>query len=382
MLFGTFLLCNAMNRNDLRSQSLDLLRFPLAIVVLTIHLLFPSVYDNFSGSPFLTAMSDLISGMLWDQSVPIYFFISGFVFFLDTDFTGKTYIRKLRNRTKSLLIPYIIWNSAAIMKILLLTLPLFATLFSKPRTISDLDLSAGALLFSFWDQSHGITHQPLPETCDIFPMDSPLWFVRDLMIVVLSTPLIYAMLKTLRQYAVYGLCLTWFVLGIWPLGHTNQLLTAFFFFSWGSFLSICNKDILTVFRHSLKSSAIIYIIVSAAYALCCRSYGPEITLTLKKINQCAGLIVAYNIAAWLLSRHLCKVNHFLASSSFFIYVTHMLVLYEVQTVFIRILSPSSPWQFLIAYALTFITTTTLLLTVFYLLKRYVPGFLKTVTGRK
>lgn len=126
-----------MNRNDLRSQSLDLLRFPLAIVVLTIHLLFPSVYDNFSGSPFLTAMSDLISGMLWDQSVPIYFFISGFVFFLNTDFTGKTYIRKLRNRTKSLLIPYIIWNSAAIMKILLLTLPLFATLFSKPRTISD-----------------------------------------------------------------------------------------------------------------------------------------------------------------------------------------------------------------------------------------------------
>lgn len=371
-----------MDRNDLRSQSLDLLRFPLAIVVLTIHLLFPASYDDFSSSPFLLGTTDLISGLLLDQSVPIYFFISGFVFFLNKDFNKEVYARKLRNRTKSLLIPYLVWNSAAIMKLLLFAMPLLAPLFSNQRTLSDFDFSPDSLLFSFWDESQGITHQARPATNDIFPIDSPLWFVRDLMIVVVSTPIIYAVLKRLRQYAVYGLGLLWFILGIWPLGHANQLLTAFFFFSWGGYLSICNKDILAVFGRFAKPAIVAYIIFSVAYALCCRSCAPEITLILKKTNQCAGLIVAYDAAAWLLRHKVCKANHFLAASSFFIYVGHILVIHEVRMVFVRLLNPSSPWQFAAVHALTFASTIALLLTTFYILRKLAPGLTKVITGRK
>ena len=202
------------------------------------------------------------------------------------------------------------------------------------------------------------------------------------MIVVVSTPIIYVVLKRLRQYAIYGLGLLWFVLGIWPLGHTNQLLTAFFFFSWGGYLSICNKDILAVFGRFANPAVAVYIIFSVAYALCCRSFDPEITLTLKKINQCAGLIVAYDAAAWLLRHKVCKANHFLAASSFFIYVAHILVIHEVRMVFVRLLNPSSPWQFAAVHALTFASTIALLLTTFYILRRFVPGFTKVITGRK
>lgn len=94
-----------MDRNDLRSQSLDLLRFPLAIVVMTIHVWFPGVADATADVPALNALSGLVAGLLWDQSVPVYFFISGFVFFLNVDMSAATYRHKLRNRTKSLLIP-------------------------------------------------------------------------------------------------------------------------------------------------------------------------------------------------------------------------------------------------------------------------------------
>ena len=119
-----------MDRNDLRSQSLDLLRFPLAIVVMTIHVWFPGVADATADVPALNALSGLVAGLLWDQSVPVYFFISGFVFFLNVDMSAATYRRKLRNRTKSLLIPYIIWNTLAIAKLLLFALPCLGFLFA------------------------------------------------------------------------------------------------------------------------------------------------------------------------------------------------------------------------------------------------------------
>lgn len=183
-----------MDRNDLRSQSLDLLRFPLAIVVMTIHVWFPGVADATADVPALNALSGLVAGLLWDQSVPVYFFISGFAFFLNVDMSAATYRRKLRNRTKSLLIPYIIWNTLAIAKLLLFALPCLGFLFADQRTLADMDLSAGAVAWSYWDISRGIMHTPLV-TGEIYPIDTPLWFLRDLMIVVVTTPLLHIALR-------------------------------------------------------------------------------------------------------------------------------------------------------------------------------------------
>ncbi len=96
-----------MDRNDLRSQSLDLLRFPLAVVVVFIHVWTPNTYGPEGSICLSSFLNGLIEGLIRGQSVPIYFFISGYVFFLNVDMTRQTYIRKLRNRSKSLLIPYI-----------------------------------------------------------------------------------------------------------------------------------------------------------------------------------------------------------------------------------------------------------------------------------
>ncbi len=77
-----------MRKNDLRSQSLDLLRFPLAVVVLTIHTFSTDGFTIQGNSvslddfPILLETNYFINAFLRGQSVPIYFFISGFVFFL------------------------------------------------------------------------------------------------------------------------------------------------------------------------------------------------------------------------------------------------------------------------------------------------------------
>lgn len=88
--------------NDLRSQALDLLRFPLAVVIVIIHVFTPEGIKiqgevlSLDAYPVFMEVKNIINGFLSGQSVPIYYFISGFVFFFGVEMTLETYIRKLK----------------------------------------------------------------------------------------------------------------------------------------------------------------------------------------------------------------------------------------------------------------------------------------------
>lgn len=373
-----------MDRNNLRSQSLDLLRFPLAVVVIAIHVVYPGAYIELEGNTTLEGLVCLLSGMFLDQSVPVYFFISGYVFFLNIKFDRQVYMRKLKNRSKSLFIPYLTWNTAVILKILLLTFPCFAFLFKQPRVMSDYDWSIGAILMSYWNTGFGITHDGVSEMNEIYPQDSPLWFVRDLMVVVLCTPLIFKMLsrsRLIRNVVMIILGLCWFVAGLFPLGHVNQLLTAFFFFSLGSCLSIGQSDMMSTFGRLFKPAAFVYVLVSIVYALMILDY-PFVANGLKKINQLSGLIVAYDISALLIKKKVCRVSHFLTSSSFFVYASNWLILYEMKRIAYILIKPDTGIEYILAYIATITSVVMLSLGVFYMLQRYMPWVVKVSTGRK
>ena len=96
-------------RADLRSRSLDFLRYPLAMAVLVVHL----CNEHSEAMQYVPLLRRATSSFIGGQSVPIYFFIAGYVFFLNTDLGKKEYRRKLRNRFHSLLVPYLSWNLLA-----------------------------------------------------------------------------------------------------------------------------------------------------------------------------------------------------------------------------------------------------------------------------
>lgn len=379
-----------MRRNDLRSQSLDLLRFPLAVVVLTIHTFSTDGFTiqgnsvSLENFPILLEINYFINAFLRGQSVPIYFFISGFVFFLGVELTGKKYLQKLKNRVKTLLIPYLIWNIAVVLKLLVLRLPCFSALF--PNINEDrLDFSLSAILETFWDNSKGIfsassTANEIVAN-NIYPADLPLWFVRDLMIVVLCTPLLYWILKHTYYYFVLLLGVLWFTLAYWDLGHINQLVTAFFFFSWGAYMSVNAKDMMYEFNRFFKASMLLYPLLALLFILSVH-YFPDFSGTIKRLNVFVGLFFAYNVSSWLLKRRICKVSPFLASSGFFIYVAHFMICSDLVKLFFFIFRPTTDLGMLSIFVLTVITTVAVLLLIFYLLKRYTPGLLKVIAGRK
>ena len=379
-----------MSRNDLRSQSLDLLRFPLAVVVLTIHTFLGGFTVQgstvtFDELPFFQELNLFIDGFLRNQSVPVYFFISGYVFFLGVKLTKEKYAKKLRNRVKTLLIPYLIWNTIAVLYSLVRMIPCLAFLFPNADKLQ-WNISLSTVLGAFWDYSNAILVLPnaageTPEPLCTYPADSPLWFLRDLMIVVLCTPLIYWLLNRTRYYAVLLLGVLWFALSCQDFRNTNQVLTAFFFFSLGAYMSVNAKDMIHEFNRFFKPSMILYPLLALLYVLSVHCF-PSLSSTIKSINVFVGLLFAYNLSSWLLTHKVCKVSPFLASSSFFIYVAHGIFCTDWTKLFFVIFRPAGELGVLFAYVLAVAANVGMLLLAFYLLRRFAPGLLKVIAGRK
>lgn len=172
------------------SKSIDFLRFPLAIAVVFLHL--PGKYTNwsewswhswanFSGCDILS----LSTNVLFQVAVPIFFFISGYLFSYSYSGGGaKLFIKK----TKSLLLPYLIWNLIALL--LLVSIKMMGVLIhgNDIEPIIEM-LKPSNLFYAFCGNfSQGSPYAPI---------DSPLWFIRNLYFFFLMSPiLLYVIKKT------------------------------------------------------------------------------------------------------------------------------------------------------------------------------------------
>lgn len=366
----------------MKSQALDLLRFPLAVIIVADHVFNSSAITEMGGNISIDNfvifkwVLRFVDGFMRYQSVPIYYFISGFVFFLGVkEFTESVYFKKLKNRFHSLFIPYIIWNTVALLMLVLFSMPMFSSLYSNGEFMPSLH----GFLSCYWafDKSYLFKTASLGITS---PVNVPLWFLRNLMIVVLCTPILYKLLKWFKYYFVIAVGLLWIgnaFLDFDPMDFTSS----FFFFSWGAYMSISSKDMIKYFGRFFSASMILYPVLSISYMVMMH-FAPQYAFIVKQANIIAGLLFAYNSAVWLLKNNRCKVNQFLASSSFFIYVTHILICSKLLKIMLYILKPQTDMTILAVYVAALLFTLAILLTTFWFMKRYTPNLLRVVTGRK
>lgn len=374
---------------SLRSQALDMLRFPLAVVVVIAHTF---CLDDVVASGTVYRLTDyqlfmdaniFIDAFLRGISVPIYFFISGYVFFASIDFTADVYKKKLQNRFKSLFIPYIIWNALAVFLVIFKQLPIFSSFLSYSD--SALDLSFRNIISCFWIYDGSLNPDPSVEGGGLIegaymPINTALWYLRDLMIIVLSTPVIYLLIK---KFKVYALCLLLAVyMGSlhynWPI---SMIAGGYFFFAWGAYMSIYRIDMIVAFKRWFRFSVIAYIINCIIYIVLYYR-APHIAGWIKVLNAFFALVACFNIAVWILQNTKVRLSPFLAASSYFIYISHCLFVGRLTKVLFMIIKPDDGFEILLVYLLTVVILVLSLLFVFYLLKRYCPSVLKVVAGRK
>jgi len=378
-----------MIRKDIRSQSIDLLRFPLALFVTAVHIFVVPPYLDMTGSSFAGTypaaeyILRFVGAFISDQSVPIYYFIAGFVFFLGLDFSPASYPGKLKRRCHSLLIPYILWNTVAILYMLKMYLPGIRDISQSAGTI-DLDLSLSAFINCYWDNSHGFIPYDNPMPNGMYPIDAPLWFVRDLIIMVLISPAIHAIYKLPVKAACTILSVVTIIqmLRMPGLGHTALLLEAFTFFSWGGFLSYHKKDMMEEFKRFRRTSFILYPIL-AVIIFIFKPYAPQAMAYVKSINVVVGLFFFYNVAATIVTnREGCsyKFCSFLSPASFFIYCSHYIIIDPIGKRLFGLINPTTDTAMVSYLFLLYFTVIGVLLAAYSMMRHFTPRFLKLFTG--
>lgn len=366
-----------------RVVEFDFLRFPLAVIIVAEHvfdksgMMIQDVSYDYSDFCFFMDFKLIFDAFFRGTGVPMFFLISGYLFFWGGDFTISGYFNKLKKRIKTLLIPYVLWNLAAIILILLKQLPLFEDV----RTFTDtsLNFTAQSILSAFWMYDGGLTSNVIPIEKSIFPINIPLWYLRDLMVVVFFSPIVYIW-KTTKTHGLILLGLCWLIsTSSLDLPRFNQLITAFFFFTLGANLSI-RKD-LNKMNQLYGRAAVIYVVSAFVYVIMAK-YNINGILWVKQVCIFTSLITFYNVARVLIESKMLSVNTFVSSSSFFIYVSHGLICNIILKFALLLVDPSNGFVTVITYMSSVCICVVGLLGTYFIICKYLPMLAYLLTGRK
>lgn len=291
------------------SRILNFLRFPLIVAVIFMHC------DLRINNPELNnhTVFDIlmyVSFLFITQAVPIFFFISGYLFFKEKTFSYELYIKKLKQRFHTLFIPYVLWIIIYFLVIGLLQYLFPNFLFILHKRIAD--FIPTDYFWIFWDISK-ITHLPGDQASCLV---GAFWFLQCLFVLCILSPLLYFLMKYLRYmfpilvFAIYFFDMIPKMPGIHSL--------AIFYFSLGSFFSFYDIDFLSFIRKHIKIVIILLLLLIPIF------YYIE-NIKLYRIFELIIISFIFYSAYYLVIKKEWKINKELVSSVFFIFALHRLI---------------------------------------------------------
>lgn len=331
-----------MSNNMIRggySESINMLRFPLAILVVFVHSFGADIDVSELHASGLTGLAvyDYIrlffSVVIARSAVPIFFIISGYLLFLKVEEYNKTvYISKLRKRWHSLVIPYFSWIVLFILWTLMFKVG-GILLHGKPW-VGILDyFQNNGYLHMLWDSSvwEERTTWLGIETHNSGPALLPFWYMRDLIIMVVISPAIYWFIKKIK-FVFIILLLAIYTFDIKCSLISGTLACASLFFSIGAYFALKKLDFteaLWKWRHLICPIAILLMIY--------QTYSGSAMGNTMSLMIHPWLVIIQSFAIIIVASVLCRyqkvyeTNKKLARYSFFIYAFHPFILtYEIK----------------------------------------------------
>ncbi len=366
-----------MTNKELLSQTISWLRFPLMVGVVLIHNNMTTINIqgqeiDYSGITWYADTIYLFREVISRISVPLFFFISGFLFFYNTEFNIGKYWEKLKKRIHTLLIPYIVWNFVGFLILLIKVHPLMAKTFPS---LADYHIGIDTFFASFWSISLS-ADETIRGT--YFPINSPLWFIRDLIIAAVLSPIIYQAIKKYGSITLSIAGILWMTNGFGYLEEPQtNCLNTLFFFPLGAYFSIHHIDFIAVIR-KIKPILIAYPIL----AIIDMAYRNDSAFHLYAHNLCilTGIAVAISIAAWLIESGKTRPDRFLTNGSFFIYVLHILFIQYITKAIIMALHPQSPYLLIAVFFAVPVITIAICLMIYHVMSRTMPTITKIISG--
>lgn len=343
------------------SERISILRFPLIVGVVFLHAYDPSisksVHLQYVG--WVRFIFDYISAGLATLSVPLLFLLSGYLFFWGFQASAAGFMQRIVKRGRTLLIPLLFWN--------LFFLLLMAIAQATPAVkyfSGRLEPIASFTALNYLNALLGLTTRPIAYQ---------FWFVRDLLVLVLLSPLVYFLVTKAPIPLLLLLGYRWFS----PIPSWTFLTReAALFFCIGSLLALRGVDLRTIDRWALLLT-LAYVPISVLDA------ATKNTSVNNAIHKPAELLgVAFVLCAskyiWQFPT-LKKYLLALSVASFFVFAAHEPLLTAVRRFSYAIWTPSTSTTLLLYFAdpLLVVAFCTAL---YYVLRSTMPAFTGVVTG--
>jgi surface polysaccharide O-acyltransferase-like enzyme len=355
---------------DLQSDVIAFLRFPLIVGVVFIHNYAPTVtipgmeFGSTENLPVFYVCSELFTQVLGRVAVPLFFFISGFLFFLNIDgFTKQDYLKKLRSRRRTLLIPYLFWNITVLL------------VYCIAQSIPALD--------AWFNHKVSYTPQYLLESLwgggNSMPIAYQFWFIRDLMVAVVLTPVIYFYIRKTGIYGVALLGALWFSDCLFHfIGSYGLNIVVVFFFSAGAWFGIHKRNLIEEMGKVKRWAYTLYPLLVFADLLT-KQYA--VNPFIHNVGIVAGIVFWINIVAHLLKTGTVGVNRVLVSAAFFVFAVHEPFMgTPIRKIIYAAFNPQSDGLITALYFLIVIVTVLIALGLYYVLRRFLPKFTALITG--
>ena len=346
-----------------------------------------AVFPLFSFRGLSNAFAIAVSYTFAHAIVPTYFMMSGYLFWAGIEgWDWKAFGKKLKSRSQTLLLPYFLWKTIPIVCYILYILFHIAQGRAEWTDIADYWNSVG--FRAYWDYNIWGTHKTnwigmtIPNSA---PIDLPIWFVRDLMVVVLFAPALYWLFKKTRIWGLI-LLLFCFVSKIWPQIHGFSV-DSFSCFGLGLYLSMNGKSLVGV-AEKIKTPAIIYTFVSAAVVIYFDSVRTEEGRIVFPFFALGCIWFYIYLASVLVKKWDFQLPKWLVKSSFFIYALHACPFPHIGTIISKVNSItipafakiSAPW--ILYYLISPLIIMGVCLLVFYVLEWCAPSLCRALTGNR
>ena len=347
-----------------QSELIKTMRFPLIVLVLFEHSVRPygaPMQWSLNSANVFHFVSEMISHFLCPIAVAWFFFFSGFLFYhnLREGEYGKNWmLQKWNRRIHSIFIPHLFWNLLNVTVVLLVSF-IFDKIGLTPNSDQMAMVRKGPI---YWF----ITG----------PIDFPLWYLRDLIIMSMLAPAFYYPIKKWPWISLAVILLLYLV----SFKIDFFLFPTFSLFGRGVWMSL-RKDNLIAFCRILKypAAVIAFFLLPFATFFYGGDYDYDRFFSLLFIPS--GMITFLNICDKLFDidwwRNLMLK---LTETVFFIYAAHEIyILGWTKGMFIRIFGETLAARW-ISYLFVPVVTGAICLALFYLLKRLMPKALSFACG--
>lgn len=352
-----------------QSYIIDSLRFPLMLLVVFIHVPINTAevplweYSLADGQAVFIYISRLISYVVGAAAVPCFFVFSGYYTFAKNPnkwLVPSDYKRELMKKARTLLLPYLLWN--LLMFVSIWVKDSLVGVFNGVNPVDLISITPphcwdDILLRVFWGG----------------PINMPLWYVRDLLVLLLVAPLVYVAVKR-SSYIVPLL----FLLALWC---NPPFVLSAAYFSLGALFAIRKVQLISVAERYFSPLMWIAIPLNLIFPFIAHSplYSPYINIpnTLLLVFCIIGLGTYVYDHKRVYSERLLRLNTFV----FFIYVAHeVFILATIKGILARLGLWQYGWGGVVGYFVCGVATTLICIVVYGFLQRFLPRLLAWSLG--